>query len=89
MTDHYPTPVWAEPSYQCAHWDSYLFSAFDHSANGDVVELGAVHRGPAYDKVLVKIGGVSVFLTPEDAEHFAGAVLTVVEAAKQHQKENQ
>lgn len=89
MTFYYPALTWTEPSYQCAHWDSYLFSAFDHSASGDVVELGAVHRGPTYDLVLVKLGDASVFLTPEDAEHFAGAVLTVVEDAKKHQKESQ
>lgn len=83
----YSVPLWDKPSYQCSAWDSYVFSAFDHSANGDVIEIGAIYRAPAFDKVLVQVGGQSIFLTPEDAEHFASAVLTTVARAKQSKEE--
>lgn len=85
MTGASLVALWGEPTHRTAHWEAFFFDAGERSSrSGETVQLGATHRGPSYDLVSIHVGREVVFVSPEDAERFASAILTVSAKARNH-----
>ena len=75
--------LWPEPNNVTGSgWQSYDLDTTD--TNGEALDLRACWRAPSYGHVSIQGARPVMFLTVEDAEKFAAAILTVCQLVRDH-----
>ena len=79
------TDLWDQPSYEDTAGPRYEFNATNHARFApDELEIRVMHRNPAFNLISIDLNARCGFISPDDAERFASALLTVTRKAREH-----